>query len=146
MVGQQAHFRLRTIGALALLCFSTLVQAEVVVVVSAENPVESLKANEVADLFLGRSLRFPNGDTAMPVEQSEGSALQQEFYAQVLRRTAAQMKAHWSKLVFTGRGEPPRNVASDAAVLEMLAENPRAVGYIDAASLTPQVKVVLRPE
>ena len=117
-------------------------QAEIVVVVASNNPVGALTANEVNDLFLGRSNRFPNGQLASPIEQSEGSNAQLEFYQRILQRTPAQMKAHWSKLVFTGRGEPPPSVASDSAMIDALSADPGAVGYVDSSSLDDRVKVV----
>ena len=117
-------------------------KAEIVVVVARDNPVEALQANEVNDLFLGRSSRLPNGQLASPIEQTEGSAAQNEFYQRVLERSPAQMKAHWSKLVFTGRGEPPPSVAGDAAMIEALTADPRTIGYVDSSSVDERVKIV----
>ena len=56
------------------------------------------------------------------------------------------MKAYWSKLVFTGKGTPPAELANEAAVLSHVAANPDAIGYVDAASVDGSVKVVLTIE
>jgi ABC-type phosphate transport system substrate-binding protein len=105
-------------------------RAEVVVVVSAENPVESLSRAELADIYLGRMTRFPNGESVVPVDQRETSPTHHEFYSRYLGRTPAQIKAHWSKLIFSGRGQPPRTVAGDKAVAEFVAGNHHAIGYL----------------
>lgn len=119
--------------------------AEVVVVVSADNPATALSRDELTNLFLGRSTRFPDGSAAIPLDQSEGSSARAEFYARYLARSAAQMKAHWSKIIFTGRGQPPKEVDGDRAMLQMIAADPRLIGYVDAASVDGAgVKVIAR--
>jgi ABC-type phosphate transport system substrate-binding protein len=105
-------------------------RAEVVVVVSAENPVESLSRAELADIYLGRMNSFPNGQSVVPVDQRETSPTNHEFYSRYLGRTPAQIKAHWSKLIFSGRGQPPRAVAGDRAVAEFVAGHHHAIGYL----------------
>ena len=65
------------------------------------------------DIFLGRATRFPNGLLAVPIDQVEGSAAREEFYTRFVGKSAAQMKAYWSKIIFTGRGQPTS--AIDAA-------------------------------
>jgi hypothetical protein len=41
------------------------------------------------------------------VDQKLGSAARDEFYSKVAARTPELMKAHWTKMMFTGRGQPP---------------------------------------
>ncbi|HLO93975.1 MAG TPA: phosphate ABC transporter substrate-binding protein, partial [Burkholderiaceae bacterium] len=64
------------------------------------------------------------------------------FYAQVAGRSEAQIKAYWSRMVFTGKGAPPQEVGDGAAVKKLLANNPNLVGYIDAAQVDGSVKVL----
>jgi ABC-type phosphate transport system substrate-binding protein len=79
----------------------------------------------------------------VPIDQAEGSITRVEFYAKVVGKTAAQIKAYWSKIIFTGRGQPPPTVSSSAEVKERLVENPAAIGYIDASMVDDSVRVVL---
>lgn len=117
--------------------------ADVVAVVSARNPVTALSKSQAADIFLGKSSHFPDGSPAVPIDQAEGSAARDEFYATVAGKSAAQLKAHWSKIIFTGRGQPPREAAGNAEVRKRLAENPSAIGYIEQNSADASVKVLL---
>lgn len=119
------------------------VAAEAVAVVSTRNPVTALGKSQAADIFLGRSSHFPDGSPAVPIDQVEGSAVRDEFYATVAGKSAAQIKAHWSKIIFTGRGQPPREAANNAEVKKRLAENPSAIGYIEKDSADASVKVLL---
>lgn len=133
----------RTLLALALLLGSTVTRADVVAVVSAKSPITALSKSQVTDIFLGRVSSFPDGVQAVPIDQAEGSIIRVEFYAKVIGKTTAQIKAYWSKIIFTGRGQPPPTVSSSAEVKKLLVENPAAIGYIDASMVDDSVRVVL---
>lgn len=110
--------------------------AEVVVVVNAKAAESSMTKDQVAQFFLGKS------SAMTPVDQSEDSPLRAEFYKKVTDKDASQAKALWSKLVFTGKATMPKEVANSAAVKAAVAANPKAIGYMDKASVDASVKVV----
>lgn len=116
--------------------------ADVVVVVAADNPVNSLSKSHIANIFLGRNNYLDGRIRVVPVDQAEGSKARQEFYQEVVDWNPASLKAHWSKMIFTGRGKPPRQVAGDDAVKALIADHPGAIGYIDASSVDSSVKVL----
>lgn len=126
--------------ALLLLPFS--LRADVLVVVGAHSPSISLSRDQVGNLFLGRIVALPGGGVATPIDQSVSSPLRDEFYLKVTNKSAAQAKAHWAKLYFTGRGVPPREGASSDEVKRLLNSIPGAIGYIDRSALDDSVHVV----
>ena len=117
--------------------------AELVVIVSAKSPVGALRADQVADIFLGQVGHFPDGGEAVALDQSVGSPQRDEFYAKVTAKTPALVKAYWTKMIFTGRGQPPREAPSSAAIRKLVADNPALIGYIDRSALDASVKPVL---
>lgn len=129
----------------ALLAASSFAQAGVVVVMSSKSDVDSLSKVQVSQIFLAKTDALPNGRVAKPIDQAEGAAVRNEFYDKVADKSSAQMKAYWSQLTFTGKAQPPRKVASDAAVKAALAENPAAISYISEGAVDGSVKVVFRP-
>jgi ABC-type phosphate transport system substrate-binding protein len=128
------------LGLTLHLLISSVAQADVVAVVSAQSPVSSLSKNAIADIFLGRALRFPDGEQAVPIDQQEGSTARDEFYSTFAGKSAAQLKAHWSKIIFTGRGKPPAAVSSGIEARRLVATNPRAITYLDRSLLDSSVK------
>jgi ABC-type phosphate transport system substrate-binding protein len=133
--------------ALAALAFAAALAPpawaeDVVPVVSAKSPVTSLSPNEVADIFLGKSSRFPNGAPAVPIDLVEESPVRDRFYAQYTGKSPAQVKAYWSKIIFTGRGQPPRQAATPGEAKKLIAENPNAIGYIDSSQVDGTVRVL----
>lgn len=135
--------RLRHLMAAAALAACANASAELVVIVSARNPLPALSPDQVAAIFLGQAGRFPGGAEVVALDQRLGSNERDQFYARVTGKTPALLKAHWSKLVFTGRGQPPREAADSASVRRMVADNPSMIGYIDRAALDASVRPVL---
>jgi ABC-type phosphate transport system substrate-binding protein len=121
------------------------VSADIVAVVSSKSPITTLSKNQVMDIFLGKRTRFPDGSSAVPIDQTEGSAARDEFYTRIADMSAAQVKAFWSKIIFTGRGQPPKTVAAGVEAKKVLLGNPNAIGYIDQNLVDSSVRVVLAP-
>ncbi len=137
--------RIRHLMAAAALALATCANAsaELVVIVSARNPLPALSPDQVAAIFLGQAGRFPGGGEVVALDQRLGSNEREQFYAQVTGKTPALLKAHWSKMVFTGRGQPPREADDSASVRRLVADNPSMIGYIDRAALDASVRPVL---
>lgn len=135
------HLLIAAIGLALCLSIDTAAGG-VVAVVSSKSSIRTLSQTQVADLFLGKASRYPSGLQAVPIDQAEGSAVRDEFYAKLADKTAAQLKAYWSKIIFTGRGKPPAAVSNGIELKKRLVENPAAIGYIDATLVDDSVRVV----
>jgi hypothetical protein len=97
------------------------------------------------DIFFGRRTRFPDGSVAVPIDQSEGSAARIEFYSKFADMSPAQVKAFWAKIIFTGRGQSPKTVATGVEAKKALVASPNAITYIDQSMVDDSVRVVLAP-
>lgn len=125
--------------AAAVLLLALPAMAEVVVVVNPKAAESSMTKDQVAQFFLGKS-------TAMsPVDQPESAPIRAEFYKKVTDKEASQVKALWSKLVFTGKATMPKEAADSAAVKKMVASDPKAIGYIEKSAVDASVKVIYTP-
>lgn len=124
---------------LASLCLGSLpaLATEIAVIVNPKNPATRMFSEQAAQFFVGKSSLFT------PVEHNEGSALRAEFNQKVLGKEPAQVKAIWSKLVFTGKGQAPKEYASSAEVKKAVAADPNAIGYIEKSAADDSVKVIL---
>lgn len=115
--------------------------ADIAVIVHPSNG-SSMDKGDVSRMFLGKAKSFPGGSTVVPVNQSEGSIVRTAFDDNVLGKSASQLKSYWSKLVFTGKGSPPQEVASEDEIKNLVSSNPNMIGYIDSANVDDSVKVV----
>ena len=65
-----------------------------------------ISKEQITDLYLAR------GSGWVLIDQLAGSAIYVEFYKKATGRDVAQIKAIWSRILFTGRGFPPKHQAS----------------------------------
>ena len=128
-------------AVLGLSCLAA--SAQVAVIVNPKSATSSMTADQVSAIFLGKTSTLPSGATAAPADQSESAAIRETFYTKVTGKQSAQVKAAWSRLVFSGKGTPPKELANSAEVKKFVASNPDAIGYIEKSAVDASVKVVL---
>lgn len=119
------------------LAMTSIANAEVVVVVNAKHPAASMTAEQIADVYLGKDTSYAAFD--LP----DSAAQRNQFYAKVVGKDAAQVKAIWARLVFTGKAQPPKAVANSAEVVKLVASNDKGIAYVDKGAVDDSVKVVL---
>ena len=129
------------LAALALTSAAQFANAGVAVVVGASSPLANAPAGDVVKIFLGKKKDL-GGNPVVPIDQAEGNAPRGEFYTNVVKKSEAQLKSYWSRLIFTGKGQAPQVVGGDADVKGMVSSNPNLVGYIDAGAVDGTVKVI----
>jgi len=99
--------------------------------------------SNASTLQIGRKT-LPDGTRLVPVNLNHDRATRNEFNRVVLDKSDSQLRAYWSRLVFTGRAQPPRDVGSQDDVIELIRRNPGMIGYVDTRSLTEGVRVLKR--
>lgn len=118
--------------------------AETVVVVFSMKSNITITKTQAIDIFLGKTSRFPNGEPAAPIDQAQGSTARDNFYPSFRGKSPAQLKAHWSKSMLTGRARLPgqRATSNDAKI--RLAREPRAIVYLDHGKVASSMQIVTR--
>jgi len=135
----------KTLLAMSLLgLFSTTSNAEIAVIVDSSVSVDSVNMDQLQRLYLGKPAGIQSSTSLTPIDHEKGSALRQEFAQKVLDKNEGQLSSYWSRLMFSGKGQPPRQYEGDAAVIKEVTAAPGTVGYIDAGSVTDATKVLIR--
>ncbi len=129
------------VAALALIGAAQFANAGVAIVVGANSPLAAAPEGDVVKIFLGKKKDI-DGSPVVPIDQAEGNGARNEFYTNVVKKSEAQLKSYWSRLIFTGKGQAPQVVGGDADVKGMVASNPNLIGYIDAGAVDGSVKVI----
>ncbi len=131
----------KTVVTLLMLSLGLCAFAEVAVIVHPSNS-NSFDQNAIKRIFLGKSRAFPSGGEAIPVGSKDGSPESNEFTSSVLSKTPKQLKAYWAKMIFTGKGTPPKAMESNQSILDIVASNPSFIGFVTSGTETGAVKVV----
>ena len=134
--------RLRAGAAAACVLMSAGARAaDYVVVINNDNAVASLDRRAVSALFLRRVSEWEAGTPALPVD-GPNSPAREAFSKDVHGKKAAAVRSHWLQVIFSGRGVPPPEKASDKDVLDYVKAHPGAIGYVSSATAITEVKVL----
>lgn len=106
-----------------------------VIIINSQNSLETISEDDVAKIFLGKTKQLPDGTKVVPLDQDSNTEVRYEFYDKVVKKSVSQLNSYWSRLIFTGKGQPPFAVSGDSEVLEFISSNPNMIGYVDASAL-----------
>ena len=137
----------RPLMVAVLVALPALAPAGVVVVAHSSVKANALSEDEVRQLFMGRSSRLPDGTAVAPLDLNEAAPSRNAFLSSVMGKTEQQMRSYWTRLIFTGKAQPPKVLATDAEVLRTVASSPGYVGYADAVEAArANVKILYKVE
>lgn len=126
-----------------LFSLSLMAQESIAVIVNPKSGLESLAQKEVINLFLGRQKRLKDGLTVSPVDLPQSDPTISRFYQLLVKKNVAEISAYWARLYFSGQAQPPRKGESTEDVLNFVANNQGAIGYVETSKVDKRVKVVL---
>jgi hypothetical protein len=138
-------WHIRALLVMPLVCGVGDLRADpgLVVVMSAASGIESLNQDQVTNIFMGRFRQLPNGAAARPIDQPPGDPIRADFYQRLVHKQPSEIKAYWSRLIFSGKTSPPRQAKSREEIVTWLLKDPGAVGYLRPDQLDTRIKPVL---
>jgi ABC-type phosphate transport system substrate-binding protein len=133
------HPRLTFLFVAAASIFAEQAHAQLVIANPSVKAADASKA-ELKDVFIGGSSSL-GGSHVTPVLLKAG-ATNDEFLSEYVGKSDSAFRASWRSLVFSGQATMPKSLDTDAAVVEFVAHNPGAIGYIAKSSPHEGVKVL----
>lgn len=134
----------------ALLCIALLMgyahagseEVGVAVIVTERSALKALSQADVAAAFLGMVAGRDRIQSIQPAD-SDDPVLREAFYQLLLGRSRNQMRAYWSRMVFTGQGKPPPMLSSEEVARDLM-EQPNMIAYVRADQKIAGTRIVLR--
>jgi hypothetical protein len=119
------------IGVALSFCGQALAQTgeEVVLILNARNPTQSLPKAELVKLFLGQTA-FWHG--VVPVRlfiRPDSSKAAQALYNPILGMTPQSFRKHWDEIQLAGKGVSPKSCDGIEALAQEVAKAPGAIGF-----------------
>jgi ABC-type phosphate transport system substrate-binding protein len=125
----------------ALLLTVCQAHAQAIIIANPSVKASEVSAADLRDIFTGSANSLKDGSRVTPV-LLKGGAAHEEFLRTFIGKSDAVFRAGWRSLVFSGQASMPRNLDSDAAMVEYVAHNASAIGYISKTSPHEGVKVL----
>lgn len=125
---------------LALMPLSS--QAQVAVVGGIDSPLASLTKEQISSLYLGRTSKGPNGNAVVLFNQSDNQPVRDLFYWKLNGKSATEVRALWTRLVFSGKAQFPKELLNNEEVKKAVVADRNSIGYIDKSSVDASIKVL----
>ena len=122
---------------------------EIAIIVNKENTSDKLSAGEVKLYWLRKiKKRWPDiNKNIKPVDRKTSCSEQEVFYATVLGMSASDIETYFTQKQYESAEKPQDKFPSDAAIIDFVADEPGAIGFVNIGSLSAdakaKVKVVL---
>jgi len=108
---------------------------------------EKIPRKLLSDVFLRKVIRWGDGTTIDPVDQSSASPIRDSFSRQILGQPpAALVQTYWAKEITAGHSRPPAVKGSDDEVIKFVAESKGGIGYVSPEVTLPETVKVLQLE
>jgi hypothetical protein len=118
-------------GLAVILCLlSPLAQAVEVIVNRSVSEAEVSKSSARA-MFAMRQPKWPDGRLVRVFVLADTHPLHDAFCKELLDLFPYQLRQTWDRLVFSGLGQAPLMVASEAEMVARVATTPGAIGYVN---------------
>lgn len=127
---------------LGQLWFRPLAYAHFLVVTHNNSAVKSLNRSEAEQLYLGKRTILDNGSKVVLFDLPRGDT-RNGFYRSLVGKSPLQIRAYWSKLVFSGRAKPPIQVDNTAALQIVLANQLNGIAYVAAQDYRSEWRILL---
>ncbi|OUS28207.1 hypothetical protein A9Q99_11750 [Gammaproteobacteria bacterium 45_16_T64] len=113
----------------------------IVVIVHKDSVINTISEGDLAGVYLKRKKRV-DGQRLKVVDINNDSDIKAYFHEAVTQKTLQQLKAYWSRLIFTGKGIPPYSLDTEERVVEFVSRTPNAIGYVGKSKMNNRVKVI----
>jgi len=113
------------------------------IVANELNSLDTISKKQLEDIFMRKTSTWSDGLQALPVDQAASSSTRYGFSKVIFGRDVNAIKSYWQRQIFSGRGVPPPEKASDDEVLTFVRANPGAIGYVSSdADVGAGIKVL----
>lgn len=127
---------------LSLMSWAMAGDSPVVLVAHAEVDTHRLTRDTTRALFAMRQRTWPDGQAARVFVLPNSHPVHARFVKQRLSVYPHQLQLAWDRVVFSGTGQAPDRVPTQADMLERIAITPGALGYLEREYLDDRVQVI----
>lgn len=115
--------------------------SQIVVIANKDVSVSSINLDKLRNIYTLDSKEL-GGNQIKLFDYSSSIPTQSDMYSKI-GKDASTLKKSWLKAKLTGSGNPPVTVGSEADMLQKVANNSGAIGYVDKSIVNDSVKILL---
>lgn len=129
------------LGLMLSACLATTAwAADVVLIANSSIGASSLSKGDVKSIFLAKKKSVDGVNVKLATLKDDD--ISRQFFKAYVGKTPSQFSSYYKKLVFTGKGKPPKAMSSEADMIAYVARTIGAMGFVSAGAVTDAVKSI----
>lgn len=112
------------------------------IIVNASVPDKSYTEQEVRSIFAMQRRIWTNGKKIQVFVLADDNPLHREFTKTKLNMFPHQFRRIWDRMLFSGTGQSPRQVASPAKMIEKISTVPNSIGYAGSPPENKNIRIL----
>jgi len=134
-------------------CAARTQEKKLVVIVHASNPVDSLRPQQIRDLFLkkhptwrgelvdvGDRKGFDETEVVKPVDLPGNTEERRAFLSKVLEMSAASLERYWVKVQYQSATEPPAQADNSDRAIRLVGSQKGGLAFVAESALTEETR------
>ncbi len=116
----------------------------VAVIVGNTSVLEKLTKPEIIEIYSGKNVTITGNITPLPLDVND-PILRAYFYKSLIGMSLPRLNSYWARLMFSGQSTPPRILPNEMFVINMVKNNPSAIGFVwkKTADSSKSVKILI---
>jgi ABC-type phosphate transport system substrate-binding protein len=115
---------------------------DLVIIANKSVPLDHLSAASLRDIYIGKSTYWPDGQSVVIAVQTEPTGEADAVLKKISGMDASHFATFWQRMVFSGRGNQPKNVEDAAALAALVAATKGAIAVVPADVQSRGVKLI----
>lgn len=132
---------MRTLPAAILLLSSLPALADSIVI--GHPGMKPLDRTTLQRIYTGRIVEV-GGVRVIPLNLPPGNQIRETFLRGCLKQDEEKYTGYWTVRRYVGKGTPPRELPTPAALVRYIAKTSGALGYVEESDITPEIRVLFR--
>ncbi len=117
--------------------------ADIYVIGKSSLPISTIPIETVREIYLGSTTALGSSLYLEPLTQEDKNEITESFNTKIVKKSTMQMSAYWARIVFTGKGTPPKTLYDNEEVIAAVVTGNNTIGYVDTNELPADVKILL---
>jgi ABC-type phosphate transport system substrate-binding protein len=113
-------------------------RGNIVIIANNKLPLAELSKKEIRNIFLGKYVHWKSGERvefAILEKSGDTADIHAVFTRDYLNKSPKQYLYYWKKMMFTGKGTPPKSFEKESGLLDYVGSTKGAIGYISKSAL-----------
>jgi len=112
------------------------------IISNANLELTHLPLNKARSIFSMRLHKWPDGSPIRVYVLPDDNASHRQFVQSVLRMFPHQLRRNWDRYIYTGTGQAPIEVDSEAEMIKQVSLTPGAIGYTQQELVSNDIHTV----